>query len=144
VVGRAVPELERRERVPEVVEPCERKTRRADGRGERVGVEVVGLDRVLPVERPPSVCPVGKQRRSGRSRAGAVLLNGVAAQRAGTASGVFNTSRQLGGALAVAVFGALLANPASFLSGVRLSLLLAAAVALLAAAVSLLLRPGQA
>ena len=73
----------------------------------------------------------------------AVLLNGVAPQRAGTASGVFNTSRQLGGALAVAVFGALLADPATFLPGVRLSLLLAAAVALLAAAVSLLLRPAQ-
>ena len=73
----------------------------------------------------------------------AVLLNGVPAHRAGTASGVFNTSRQLGGALAVAVFGALLADPATFLPGVRLSLLLAAAVALLAAAVSLLLRPAQ-
>jgi MFS transporter, DHA2 family, methylenomycin A resistance protein len=41
------------------------------------------------------------------------------------------------------VFGALLADPATFLPGVRLSLLLAAAVALLAAAVSLLLRPAQ-
>ena len=40
----------------------------------------------------------------------AVLLNGVPPRRAGTASGVFNTSRQLGGALAVAVFGALLAD----------------------------------
>src|SRR5205085_6012199 len=37
----------------------------------------------------------------------AVLLNSVPAQQAGTASGVFNTSRQIGGALAIAVFGAL-------------------------------------
>jgi len=68
-----------------------------------------------------------------------VLLNSVPAHRVGVASGVFNTSRQVGGALAVAVFGALLASRASFLHGVRTSLLIAAAVALAAAAASLLL-----
>ena len=51
----------------------------------------------------------------------------------GTAGAVFNTSRQLGGALAVAVFGALLATPAGFDSGLRLSLLLAAVIAAAAA-----------
>jgi sugar phosphate permease len=71
----------------------------------------------------------------------AVLLNGVPSHRAGTASGVFNTSRQIGGALAIAVFGALLAHPATFLQGLRASLLIAAAVALLAASLSRLLRP---
>jgi MFS transporter, DHA2 family, methylenomycin A resistance protein len=35
----------------------------------------------------------------------AVLLNSVGDHEAGTGSGVFNTSRQIGGALAVAVFG---------------------------------------
>ena len=70
-----------------------------------------------------------------------VLLNGVPAHRAGVASGVFNTSRQIGGALAVAVFGALLAGRAGFLQGVRASLLIAAVVALAAAAASLLLTP---
>src|SRR5208282_323079 len=69
----------------------------------------------------------------------AVLLNSVPPHRAGVASGVFNTSRQIGGALAVATFGALLANRASFLHGVRTSLLIAAAVAVAAAAASLLL-----
>jgi DHA2 family methylenomycin A resistance protein-like MFS transporter len=54
---------------------------------------------------------------------------------------VFNTSRQVGGALAVAVFGALLANQATFLHGLRTSLLLAAAVALAAAASTLLIKP---
>lgn len=59
------------------------------------------------------------------------------AQTTGVASGVFNTSRQLGGALAVAVFGALLAHSATFMSGLRSSLLLAAAVLLAAGAASL-------
>jgi MFS transporter, DHA2 family, methylenomycin A resistance protein len=69
----------------------------------------------------------------------AVLLNGVPGHQAGTASGVFNTSRQVGGALAIAVFGALLANRDTFMEGLRTSLLLAAGVALAAAAASLLL-----
>jgi MFS transporter, DHA2 family, methylenomycin A resistance protein len=71
----------------------------------------------------------------------AVLLNSVPGHQAGVASGVFNTSRQVGGALAVAVFGALLAHPATFLAGLRTSLLLAAGVALTAVAASRLLQP---
>src|SRR4051794_5569136 len=71
----------------------------------------------------------------------AVLLNSVPAHQAGTASGVFNTSRQIGGALAIAVFGSLLAGHGGLVHGLRLSLLIAAAVALAAGAASLLLRP---
>ncbi|HEY0934755.1 MAG TPA: DHA2 family efflux MFS transporter permease subunit [Trebonia sp.] len=70
----------------------------------------------------------------------ALLLHAVPARRAGVASGLFNTSRQAGGALAIAVFGALLANRATFVHGLRVSLLIAAVIALGAAAVSLLLR----
>jgi MFS transporter, DHA2 family, methylenomycin A resistance protein len=73
----------------------------------------------------------------------AVLLNSVPAPQAGTASGIFNTSRQVGGALAVAVFGALLAQPATFTQGLRTSLLLAAGVALATAAASRLLQPSR-
>ena len=72
----------------------------------------------------------------------AALLNAVPGHGAGTASGVLNTSRQLGGALAVAVFGALLAQPDTFSAGMRTSLLIAAGVALLTAAGTItLLRP---
>jgi sugar phosphate permease len=71
------------------------------------------------------------------------LLNSVPDYRAGTASGVFNTSRQIGGALAVAVFGALLADQATFLQGLRTSLLIAAVVALAATVGSLLLPDSQ-
>jgi sugar phosphate permease len=68
-----------------------------------------------------------------------MLLNAVPQHLAGTASGVFNTSRQIGGALAVAVFGALLANEASFIQGASMSLLIAAGVAVAAAGASVLL-----
>jgi MFS family permease len=69
----------------------------------------------------------------------ALLLNSVPDAQAGTASGVFNTSRQVGGALAVAVFGALLAGD-DFMSGLRLSLLIAAGSALIASGTALSLR----
>jgi EmrB/QacA subfamily drug resistance transporter len=69
----------------------------------------------------------------------AVLLDAVPEHRAGVASGVFNTSRQVGGALAVAVFGALLANPATFVQGAHTSLLIAAAVLGFAAMLALFL-----
>ncbi|MFL6138672.1 MAG: DHA2 family efflux MFS transporter permease subunit [Frankiaceae bacterium] len=68
------------------------------------------------------------------------LLNSVPTQLAGTASAVLNTSRQVGGALAIAVFGALLAAPGGFMHGLRISLLLAAGAALAATLASLLLR----
>jgi sugar phosphate permease len=74
----------------------------------------------------------------------ALLLNSVHGHLAGTASGVFNTSRQVGGALAVAVFGGLLADPATFMSGVRSSLLIAAAVVLVAGVAALRLKPTRA
>ncbi|MER6901825.1 hypothetical protein ABT261_49810, partial [Amycolatopsis sp. NPDC000740] len=66
--------------------------------------------------------------RQGHGKAPAVSRVGEAVQRGGD---VRDTSRQLGGALAVAVFGALLS--AGMGSGTRLSLLLAAGVAVLAA-----------
>ncbi|MFJ8021499.1 MFS transporter [Streptomyces sp. NPDC096311] len=71
----------------------------------------------------------------------AVLLESVPAHQSGIASGVFNTSRQLGGALAVAVFGALLAGHAQILHGLRESLVIAAVVAFLSAAANLRLQP---
>lgn len=67
----------------------------------------------------------------------AVLLSSVPAALAGTASGVFNTSRQVGGALAVAVFGALLAQSSSFMAGLRASLMLAAGISLVTALIGL-------
>jgi DHA2 family methylenomycin A resistance protein-like MFS transporter len=59
-----------------------------------------------------------------------LMLAGVPAERAGTASGVLNTFRQFGGALAVAVYGALVGG-GSFADGMRTGLI--AATLLLAA-----------
>lgn len=55
-----------------------------------------------------------------------LMLDSVPAERAGTAAALLNTSRQMGGALSIAVFGALLAR--DFAPGMRESLLLAAAL----------------
>ncbi len=71
----------------------------------------------------------------------AVLLDTVPHHQAGVAAGLFNTSRQVGGALAVAVFGGLLTNPDTLTRGVHVSLLIAAAVTALTAILSLSL-PG--
>ncbi len=68
-----------------------------------------------------------------------LLLHAVPGRQAGVASGVLNTSRQVGGALAIAVFGALLADRTTFLHGLRVSLLIAAAVAAATAILSLIL-----
>ncbi|MER7687266.1 MFS transporter [Streptomyces sp. NPDC097610] len=69
----------------------------------------------------------------------ALLLDRVPAERAGTASGVLNASRQVGGALAVALFGALVAQRATFYDGLRTSLLIAAGLVLATAVTSPLL-----
>jgi sugar phosphate permease len=66
----------------------------------------------------------------------AALLAAVAPERAGTAGGALNTSRQVGGALAVAVFGALLARPDAFTAGMRARLLNAAGLALATATIT--------
>ncbi|MGW4909151.1 MFS transporter [Streptomyces sp. NPDC004270] len=69
-----------------------------------------------------------------------LLLENVPAERAGVASGVLNAARQLGGALAVAVFGALVADRAGFVSGLHTSLLIAAATVAVSVVATLLLR----
>jgi MFS transporter, DHA2 family, methylenomycin A resistance protein len=52
-----------------------------------------------------------------------LLLDAVPSDAAGTASGVLNTVRQMGGSLGVAVFGAVLATAPAFQRGLRIDLL---------------------
>jgi MFS transporter, DHA2 family, methylenomycin A resistance protein len=70
-----------------------------------------------------------------------VLLDAVPADQAGMGAGLLNSSRQVGGTLAVAVFGALISNRASFLPGMRASLLIAVVV-LAAASMAAFTLPG--
>jgi DHA2 family methylenomycin A resistance protein-like MFS transporter len=70
----------------------------------------------------------------------ALLVDSVPAALVGTASGVLNTSRQLGGGLAVAVFGALIAYRPAFVHGLQVSLLIAVLLLMGTAVASLRLR----
>lgn len=63
-----------------------------------------------------------------------LMLAGVPAERAGLASGVLNTFRQFGGALAVAVYGALVSGD-SFAHGMPIGLVAAAILLAATAAV---------
>ncbi len=61
-----------------------------------------------------------------------LILSITSPQQAGIASAVFNTVRQVGGALAIAVFGVLIAGPNGFVHGLQLSFGTAATLGLLA------------
>ena len=58
----------------------------------------------------------------------AMMLGGIAPERAGLAGGVLNSFRQTGGALAVAGFGALVAHRSGFVAGLHTSLLISVAL----------------
>jgi DHA2 family methylenomycin A resistance protein-like MFS transporter len=66
-----------------------------------------------------------------------LVLDSVPPERAGTASAVFNTFRQVGGAVAVAVFGAILATSVNFVTGMQISFVIAATLLLITTLVSL-------
>ncbi|MEU3891525.1 MFS transporter [Streptomyces sp. NPDC029041] len=73
----------------------------------------------------------------------ALLMDVVPEERAGTASGLLNSVRQTGGALAVALFGGLLSGPGGVfsLTGMRIGLLTVAALLFATAALARLLLP---
>lgn len=72
----------------------------------------------------------------------AAAMGAVPAERAGLAAGVLNAARQVAGGLSVALFGSLVADRAHFMTGMRLSILIAAAlVSLTALATALAPRP---
>ncbi|MEU6273296.1 MFS transporter [Streptomyces populi] len=73
----------------------------------------------------------------------ALLMDAVPGERAGTASGLLNSFRQTGGALAVALFGGLLSGSGGSFSlpGMRVGLLAVAALLTATAALSRLLLP---
>lgn len=72
----------------------------------------------------------------------ALVMDHVPAEKAGTASGVINTARQVGGSLGVAIYGALLAGQ-DFMDGLRIGLGTTAVVLLFLIAASLPLRQAK-
>jgi DHA2 family methylenomycin A resistance protein-like MFS transporter len=73
----------------------------------------------------------------------ALVMDHVPAETAGTASGVINTARQVGGSLGVAIYGALLAGH-DFMGGFRIGLGTTAVVLFILIAASLKLRHANA
>lgn len=71
-----------------------------------------------------------------------MVMGSVPAERAGTAAGIVNTSRQVGGALSVAVAGALVAG-GDFVRGMHQTLIGLAVVLAVAAVAVQLLAPGR-
>jgi MFS transporter, DHA2 family, methylenomycin A resistance protein len=69
-----------------------------------------------------------------------LILDAAPGQLGGTASGVLNTFRQMGGSLGVAVFGAIVSASAAFEAGLRFSYAATAALVAIAAAATLALR----
>jgi DHA2 family methylenomycin A resistance protein-like MFS transporter len=109
---------------------------------------VVGLVALLltaslgqPLVTALCVIPIGAGGSLAMPSVTGVVLEGVPPEQAGIASAVFNTFRQIGGAVAIAVFGALIADPDTFLSGMRISLAIAAVLILGTAVNSLRIRP---
>lgn len=72
------------------------------------------------------------------------ILSSVEKARAGTASAVLNTARQVGGAFGVAVFGALVSDSfgGDAVTGVKIAMLTATILLLIAAGMGYLVRPG--
>lgn len=83
--------------------------------------------------------PVGIGGATAMPTATSLLLNTVPEERSGTASGVLNTSRQIGGAMAIAGFGALVAGQ-GYSGGMRISFLIAGGLLLATTVAGLRLR----
>jgi DHA2 family methylenomycin A resistance protein-like MFS transporter len=96
-----------------------------------------------PIATTLCMIPIGAGGSMAMPAVTGLVLTGVHGHLAGTASAIFNTFRQVGGAVAIAVFGALIASPHLFITGMRISLTIAASLLLLAAASSLRIRPDE-
>jgi MFS transporter, DHA2 family, methylenomycin A resistance protein len=73
----------------------------------------------------------------------AIVLNDIAADRAGIAGGILNSVRQTGGALAVAVFGSFVANRGESIVGLKIALCAAAVMLVATTGAAFLLPRGR-
>ena len=108
-------------------------------------VGLVGLVLTAPLDSPLLtsllIIPIGAGGSLAMPPTTGLVLTSVTPERAGTASAVFNTFRQVGGALAIAIFGALIADRIHFTSGLQISLTVAASLLLATVLISLRIRP---
>jgi DHA2 family methylenomycin A resistance protein-like MFS transporter len=106
---------------------------------------LTGLALAAPLERAWPVACLVILVGAGGSVAMPALTGLVLARtgpdQAGIASAVLNMFRQIGGAVAIAVFGILVAAPRSFVPGLQASLAIAAALGALSALTCLRIRP---
>lgn len=107
-------------------------------------IGLIGLA-VIPADAPVLVAallmvPVGLGGSFTVPPLTALIMDHVPADRAGTASGVLNTARQMGGSLGIAIFGAVLTVQPAFQSGLRTDYFVAAAILVVLAALALRLR----
>jgi DHA2 family methylenomycin A resistance protein-like MFS transporter len=113
--------------------------------GQLVMVAGLTIIAVLPVATPTwavalVMVPVGVGGSFTVPPLTSLLLDSLPAERAGTASGVLNTFRQLGGSLGVAAVGAVIAAQGQFMTGMRIGLVAAAALVTITAIATLGLR----
>lgn len=87
------------------------------------------------------IIPVGAGGSIAMPPTTGLVLASAPPELAGTASAVFNTFRQVGGAMAIAVFGALIADRAHFVTGMQTSLVIAAALLFAAVLAGTRIRP---
>jgi len=73
----------------------------------------------------------------------ALIMGAIPAEHAGTASGVLNTARQMGGSIGVATFGAVVATQVHFITGLRLDVAVTAGLLILLGIAILRLRPSE-
>ena len=108
-----------------------------------VGLTVMVLTAPLgsPLLTTLLIIPIGAGGSLAMPPTTGLVLSSVAPDRAGTASAVFNTFRQVGGAMAIAIFGALIADRTQFTTGMQTSLTIAAALLLATVVISLRIRP---
>ncbi len=108
-------------------------------------IGLVGLTLVAPLGNPWPVAAlvilVGAGGSVTTPALTGLVLTSVESHQAGIASAVLNTFRQVGGAVAIAVFGVLIAAPRSFVTGLQTSLIIAAILGLLAVIACLGIRP---
>jgi len=106
---------------------------------------LTGLALAAPLERAwPVACLVILVGAGGSVAMPALtglVLADTGPDQAGIASAVLNMFRQIGGAVAIAVFGILVAAPRSFVPGLQASLAIAAALGALSALTCLRIRP---